>query len=267
MTTAPPVLRSALLASVAGVSHAFFTRRGGVSRGLYASLNVGLGSGDDPEAVRENRRRAAEALGARPEALATCYQVHSAVVRLATSSWGSGRSEGDAVVTACEGLVCGALAADCAPVLIADGTARIVAAIHAGWRGALAGVVEAAVSAMVERGGAPGRMVAAVGPCIAQESYEVGADFMAQFVVQDGGHRRFFAPGAGPDKRQFDLPGFVLSRLAAAGIGASEWIGRDTCAEEDDFFSNRRALHRGEPDYGRLLSAITLTDTPRFLGV
>ncbi|MDB5482658.1 MAG: hypothetical protein JWO83_3711 [Caulobacteraceae bacterium] len=258
----PPILSSPLLASVAGVGHAFFTRRGGVSRGLYESLNVGLGSRDDAVAVRENRRRAAAALGVASEALATCYQVHSATVKIAASPWGSDRPQGDAVVTARQGLVCGALAADCAPVLIADGPARLVAAVHAGWRGALAGVVEAAVAAMVERGGSPDRMVAAVGPCIARESYEVGMDFMAQFAACDHSYRRFFSPGATPEKRQFDLPGFVVSRLAAAGVGSSEWIGRDTCAEEDEFFSNRRAFRRGEADYGRLLSAIVLQESP-----
>jgi len=262
VTDTPPVLRSPLLSAVEGVSHAFFTRRGGVSRGLYDSLNVGIGSRDDPDSVRENRRRAAAALGASPDALATCYQVHSALTRFAERPWGADRLEGDAVVTAREGLVCGALAADCAPVLIADGPARLVAAVHAGWRGALAGVVEATVTAMVERGGSPGRMVAAVGPCIAPQSYEVGADFMAQFAARDVGYRRFFSPGTTPEKRQFDLPGFVLDRLAAAGVGSSEWIGRDTCAEEDDFFSNRRAFRRGEADYGRLLSCIVLERRP-----
>jgi hypothetical protein len=246
---------------VEGVSHAFFTRRGGVSRGLYDSLNVGLGSGDDPAAVRENRRRATATLGAGADALATCFQVHSATVRIAASPWGPDRPQGDAVVTAREGLVCGALAADCAPVLITDGPGRLVAAVHAGWRGALGGVVEAAVSAMVEQGASPPRMVAAVGPCIAQDSYEVGADFVAQFTSRDEQYGRFFAPGATSAKRQFDLPGFVLSRLAAAGVGSSEWIGRDTCSEEDAFFSNRRAFRRGEADYGRLLSAIVL-ETP-----
>jgi YfiH family protein len=262
VTDAPPVLRSPLLSAVEGVGHAFFTRRGGVSRALYDSLNVGLGSGDDPDAVRENRRRAAAALGVSPEALATCYQIHSATVREVERPWGADRPQGDAVVTAREGVVCCALAADCAPVLIADGSARLVAAVHAGWRGALAGVVEAAVAAMVERGGSPSRMVAAVGPCIARESYEVGADFLAQFTDRDDGYRRFFSPGATPEKRQFDLPGFVLDRLAAAGVGSSEWIGRDTCAEEDEFFSNRRAFRRGEADYGRLLSGIVIESHP-----
>jgi hypothetical protein len=253
------MVRSKLLETVDGVSHGFFTRHGGVSRGLYDSLNVGLGSADDPEAVRENRRRGAAALGVGPEAMATCFQIHSATVRIADGSWSSERPEGDAVVSARAGVLCGVLAADCAPVLIADGTARVVAAVHAGWRGALAGVVEAAVAAMVERGGSPRRMVAAVGPCIAQASYEVGADFMAQFTGRDDDHRRFFTPGATAEKRQFDLPGFVLSRLAAAGVASREWVGHDTCAEEQAFFSNRRALRRGEADYGRLLSAIRLS--------
>jgi YfiH family protein len=247
-----------LLSAVEGVDHAFFTRRGGVSQGLYESLNVGLGSGDDTEAVRENRRRAAATLGASSDELATCFQTHSTTVRLADASWGGGRPEGDAVITGREGLVCGALAADCAPVLIADGPARLIAAVHAGWRGALAGVVEAAVSALTAQGGSPSRMVAAVGPCIAPDSYEVGLDLMRSFTARDEGYRRFFSPGATPEKRQFNLPGFVLGRLAAAGIGAREWIGRDTCAEEDDFFSNRRAFHRREADYGRLLSGIVL---------
>ena len=258
MTGGPPVLRSKRLEAVDGVRHAFFTRRGGVSRGLYESLNVGLGSADDPAAVRENRRRAAAVLGAEADALATCFQIHSNTVRVAGSSWGPDRPEGDGVATACEGVLCGALAADCAPVLIADGAARVVAAVHAGWRGALAGVVEAAVSALVELGGAPRRMVAAVGPCIARDSYEVGTDFMAQFVDQDCAYGQFFSPGVTPEKRQFDLPRFVLFRLASAGVGSSEWIGRDTCAEEETFFSNRRAFRRGEADYGRLLSAIVL---------
>jgi hypothetical protein len=258
MTDQPSLLRSPLLQAVAGVSHAFFTRRGGVSRGLYESLNVGLGSDDNPEAVRENRRRAAAALGAGPEALATCFQTHSAAVVLARSSWGDDRPRGDGVVTAREGLICGALAADCAPVLIADGAAGVVAAVHAGWRGALAGVVEAAVAAMVGLGASPPGMVAAVGPCIGRVSYEVGSEFMARFTGRDDDHRRFFSPGGAPDKRQFDLPGFVLSRLAEAGVGASEWIGLDTCADEALFFSNRRAFRRGEPDFGRLLSGIML---------
>lgn len=252
-----PVITSPLL-DVPGVRHAFFTRQGGVSEGIYASLNVGVGSGDAPGDVAENRRRAAAHFGAPPEALATCYQIHSATALTAARSWGGARPEGDAVVTATPGVVCGALAADCAPVLIVDPQARVAAAAHAGWKGALGGVVEAAVAGMRELGAEPRRMVAAVGPCIGPASYEVGLDFLERFAAADPANAAFFRPGEAADKRYFDLPSFVLSRLAAAGVGAAEWVGRDTCAEEALFFSNRRAFKRGEPDYGRLLSAIVL---------
>ncbi|HEY5290124.1 MAG TPA: peptidoglycan editing factor PgeF [Caulobacteraceae bacterium] len=256
--TAPPVLQSSLLAEVAGVRHAFFTRAGGVSGGVFESLNVGVGSTDDPAAVAENRRRAAAWFGAAPEALATCYQVHSARVITAEGSWRGDRPEADGVVTKISKLICGALAADCAPVLLADGEARIVAAVHAGWRGALAGVVGEAVEAMIGLGATRARVAAAVGPCIGPASYEVGMEFLAAFEGRDPAFARFFAPGAAADKRRFDLPGFVLSRLEAAGVGKREWIGADTFAEETQFFSNRRAFHRGETDYGRLLSGIML---------
>jgi YfiH family protein len=256
--TRPVRLQSGLLAAVAGVEHGFFTRHGGVSEGLYDSLNVGLGSGDAVGAVVENRRRAAAALGAGEHALATCYQIHSAVVRVSEQPWARQRPQGDGVVTRRPGIVCGALAADCAPVLIADGEARVVAAVHAGWRGALAGVIEAAITAMARMGARPEAMVAAVGPCIGPASYEVGLDFLQAFTAADAGHEAFFSAGEHRDKRLFDLPGFVLARLAGAGVGASEWLGRDTCAEPADFFSNRRAVKRGEHDYGRLLSAIVL---------
>jgi polyphenol oxidase len=255
--TAPPVLTSPLLAAVPGIGHAFFTRRGGVSKGIYASLNVGSGSRDDAADVAENRRRAAAAFGLGAEALKTCYQVHSARVRIAPAAWGGARPRADGVVTARPGLICGALAADCAPVLIADGQARIVAAVHAGWRGALAGVMEAAVAAMSDLGASPSRMVAAVGPCIGPASYEVGLDFVERFE-SGGAHGPFFAAAGSADKRRFDLPGYVLSRLRGAGVAHCEWIGRDTFAEEDAFFSNRRAFRRAEADYGRLLSAIVL---------
>jgi len=248
-----------LLAGVAGVRHGFLTRQGGVSDGVYASLNVGRGSGDDPGRVAENRRRAAAGFDLAPDALATCYQIHSAHPVIADLAWGDDRPEGDAVITAAPGVLCGALAADCAPVLIADPAARVVAAVHAGWRGALAGVVENAVGAMIRLGARPGDMLAAVGPCIGPSSYEVGLEFLAAFADTDPANERFFAPGQSAGKRLFDLPGFVLARLAAAGVASAEWIGRDTFAEEDLFFSNRRAAHRGETDYGRLLSAISLS--------
>ena len=254
----PPVLTSSLLGRVASVRHGFFTRRGGVSQGVYAGLNVGVGSRDDPAAVAENRRLAATAFGDPAPPLTTVYQVHSARVVTADGPWNGAPPLADAVVTVQRGLMLGALAADCAPVLIADGDGRVAAAVHAGWRGALSGVVEAAVEAMTGAGARRERLVAAVGPCFGPASYEVGLEFLEAFLAASPDNVRFFSPGATPDKRQFDLPGFVLSRLAAAGVAHAEWIGRDTCAEADDFFSNRRALHRGEPDYGRLLSAIML---------
>jgi YfiH family protein len=252
-----PLLTSPLLAALPGVRHGFFTRRGGVSGGLYESLNVGVGSRDDPQAVAENRARAAAALGAEPAQLLTCYQVHSAIAVTAEAPFAE-RPQADAVATARPGLVCGALAADCAPVLIADPQARVVAAAHAGWRGALGGIVEAAVEAMETLGARRERMTAAVGPCIGPESYEVGLEFLEAFEARDGAFARFFRPGASPDKRMFDLPAFVLERLARAGVAQAEWIGRDTYAEEAEFFSNRRAVHRQQADYGRLLSAIRL---------
>ena len=253
-----PFLTSPLLASVPGVRHAFFTRQGGVSEGLYASLNVGVGSGDDPALVGENRRRAAATLGARADALVTVYQIHSADVVRTDTAWPGAPPRADGSITATPGLVLGALAADCAQVLIADKEARVVAAVHAGWRGALAGVVGAAVARMADAGGDRARMVAAIGPCIGPASYEVGLEFRDAFLAADAANARFFAPGVSAEKRFFDLPAYVLSRLNAAGVAKAEWIGRDTYAEPDLFFSNRRAVHRGEADYGRLLAAIAL---------
>jgi YfiH family protein len=250
-----PVLTSPLL-ELAGVRHAFFTRQGGVSTGVYAGLNVGVGSNDDPGAVQENRRRAAAHFGA-PD-IVTAYQVHSATVLAADGPWPAGPPQADGVVTATPGVVCGALAADCAPILLVDPKARVVAAVHAGWKGALTGVVESAVARMVELDAERGRLRAAIGPCIGPQSYEVGLEFLDRFLGADPGHHRFFRPSTATDKRLFDLPAFVLARLAAAGVETCEWIGRDTCAEPDWFYSNRRAFKTGEPDYGRLLSAILL---------
>ena len=252
-----PVLTSPLLVRLPGVRHAFFTRQGGVSTGVYESLNVGSGSRDDPDAVIENRARAAAALDAPADHLLTCYQIHSAVAVIADGPWAE-RPEADAVASRTPGLVLGALSADCAPVLMVDPEARVIAAAHAGWKGALGGVVQAAVDAMAALGARPGRIIAAVGPCIAPGSYEVGLEFLESFRGMSPGSERFFSPGETADKRQFDLPAFVLDRLAAAGVAEAEWIGRNTYAEQDLFFSNRRAVHRGENDYGRLLSAITL---------
>jgi YfiH family protein len=256
-----PTVQSPLLAAVAGVKHAFFTRQGGASTGLYSSLNVGRGSKDDPADVAENRARAAGWFGAAAEDLNTCFQIHSTIAIVADGSWGDVRPEGDAVVTKTPGVVCGALHADCAPVLIADPVARVVAAAHAGWKGALTGVVEAAIAEMEARGARRDRIRAAVGPCIGQASYEVGLEFLDRFIAQETAYASFFAEGQAADKKMFDLPGFVLARLKAAGVEVCEWVGADTCALGHDFFSNRRAFHDADADYGRLLSAIVLDES------
>ena len=256
--TALPAVTSPLLERLPGVRHAFFTRHGGVSQGIYASLNVGRGSRDDPAAVAQNRARAAGHFGQPVERLLACYQVHSALAVTAGAPWGDARHEVDGVATATAGLICGALSADCAPILFADPQARVVACAHAGWRGALGGIVAATVAKMVELGAEPARITAVVGPCIAPASYEVGEDFLQAFMDQAPEAARFFTPGASPTKHQFNLPAFVLDRLEGAGVGEAAWTGHDTCAEADAFFSNRRAVHRGEGDYGRLMSAIML---------
>jgi hypothetical protein len=253
------IVQAPALFALTNIHHAFFTRRGGVSEGIYAGLNAGPGSGDDPAAVAENRRRGAAHFDQPPENLLTAYQVHSPKVVAATGPFGEARPEVDGVVTARRGLICGVLSADCAPVLLADETARVVGAAHAGWRGALDGVVEGAVAEMETLGARRARIVAAVGPCIGRESYEVGPEFFERFARADAAFERFFTPAREGGKRRFDLPAFVLDRLAAAGVEAAAWVGRDTYAEPELFYSNRRALHRGERDYGRLLSAIMLS--------
>jgi len=243
----------------AGVRHGFFTREGGVSEGIYAGLNAGVGSNDDPAAVAENRRRVAEWMGGGLDDLCGCYQIHSAVARVAEAGWNGERPEGDAVVSAVRGPIASVLTADCAPVLFADAEAGVVGAAHAGWKGALGGIIHSAVAAMEALGARPERMVAVVGPCIAQTSYEVGADYQERFAHHDPGSERFFAPGAADDKRLFDLPGFVLWRLEQAGVGDAAWTGDDTRADAVRFYSNRRAFLAGEPDFGRLISTISLT--------
>lgn len=240
-----------------GIPHGFFTRVGGVSTGLYTSLNCGPGSGDAPEAVAENRARVAAHLGVEPEALRTMHQVHGDRVLIAEAAPPAERPQADAMITATPGIAVAALAADCAPVLFADRDAGLVAAAHAGWRGALEGVLEAAVVRLVALGARHERMVAVVGPCISQRAYEVGEDFMERFCDEDPAHARFFAGGPG-SRPHFDLPGFCLARLRAAGVGRAEWIGHCTYADDARFFSFRRATHRGERDYGRLIAAIRL---------
>lgn len=246
------------LLALPGVRHGFFTRAGGVSTGIYEGLNTGVGSSDDPAAIAENRRRVAAHLGGAPDDIAACYQIHSAVARVAEAGWKGERPEGDATVTAAPGVICAVLTADCAPILLADAEAGVVGAAHAGWKGALGGIVHSTVAAMEALGARPGRIAAVIGPCIAQTSYEVGADYQDRFEHHDAGSGRFFAPGAAPDKRQFDLPGYVLWRLEQAGVGDAAWTGDDTRTDAARFYSNRRAYLNGEPDFGRLMSAISL---------
>lgn len=243
--------------------HGFFTRQGGVSTGIYASLNGGFGAkGDTLEAVRENRRRAAAMLDADPEQLVSVYQTHSPDAVLVEEPWTRENApEADAMVAAKPGLALGVLSADCAPVLLEDPETGVVGAAHAGWRGAIGGVIEGVVAAMERRGAARGRIAAAIGPCIGPQAYEVGPEFHDRFVAANEDYTRFFgAPGDAAavvaGKARFDLPAFVLHRLAEAGVGTAAWIGRCTYAEETLFFSNRRAVHREEGDYGRLLSVI-----------
>jgi YfiH family protein len=242
-----------------GVRHGFCTRRGGVSGGLYASLNVGLGSDDDREDVLENRRRAVAAV-APGAALVTMHQVHSAtVVHVTDRIFDDARPAADAMVTATPGLALGILTADCAPILFADAVAGVIGAAHSGWKGALAGIGPATVDAMEALGARRHRIVAAIGPAIAQRSYEVDAAFVARVCAADPGHERFFAAGR-PGHAQFDLEGFVASRLADAGVRTVVAMGVDTYPDETRWFSFRRTTHRGEPDYGRQLSLIALPD-------
>ena len=244
-------------AALDGVPHGFLGRRGGVSTGAYAGLNVGTGSDDDPDAVAENRRLATEAVlpGA---ALATVYQVHSAdavVVRAATE--GEERPRADALVTDRPGLALGILTADCAPVLFADRDAGVVGAAHAGWKGALAGVTDSTIAAMEELGARRNRIAAAIGPCIARASYEVDAAFVRRFEDASPENERFFTAGRA-GHAQFDLEAYVAHRLAAAGLARVEALGLDTYADPGRFYSYRRATHRAEPAYGRQIAIIGL---------
>jgi len=241
------------------IRHAFLTRRGGVSEGIYDSLNCGYGSKDDPARVTENRARALATIGLPETALATAYQVHSPDVVEVGQPWPRGQApKVDAMVTTRPGVALGILTADCAPILLADPEAGVIGAAHAGWRGALTGVIEAVVARMQQLGAAVDRIHAAVGPCIAQASYEVGPEFPAPFLAQDAENRRYFVPSIRDGRFMFDLPGYVVSRLERLGIGAIENVARDTCAEADRFFSYRRMTLVGEKDYGRELSVIAL---------
>ena len=237
--------------------HGFFTRAGGVSAGRFASLNCSLSGRDDADAVRENRRRAADALNLSPGGLVGLTQVHGIAVATVETPWPeTARPEADAMVTNRPGLLLGIVTGDCAPVLFADAEAGVIGAAHAGWRGAVAGVIEATLDAMETLGARRGRIAAAIGPCIGQASYEVGPDLRDAVLGRRAEDSRFFAESARPDRWLFDLPGYCAARLAAAGVARHGWIGRDTLAEEACFFSYRRATLGGGGPIGHQLSAI-----------
>jgi polyphenol oxidase len=252
------MVKAATLA-LPGISHAFFTRQGGVSSGCYASLNGGIGSDDKALAVAENRARMAAALGVEPQQFLTAYQIHSPQVVVAETPWTTeARPRADGIVTRTPGLAVGVSTADCGPVLFVDPQARVVGAAHAGWRGALSGIVEATVAAMEDLGAARQRIRAALGPMIRQPSYEVGADLMNRFAGEDADSAEFFVPAARQGHALFDLAGYVVARLRQAGVAHIEDVGLCTYADSALFYSYRRATHRAESDYGRHVNAIAL---------
>jgi YfiH family protein len=254
------MIEATSLAELDGIEHRFFTRRGGVSSGLYSSLNCGYGSADPPDNVRENRRRAAAQFALGETDLLTLHQIHSTeVLTVAAQRWTSpGAPKADALVTDRPGVALGVLAADCAPVLIADPQAQVIGAAHAGWKGALAGVVDSTIAAMERLGARRERLRAAIGPCIGPTSYEVGPEFPAPFLAQDDANAAFFKPAERSGHFLFDLAGYLLRRLTLAGVSAST-TGHDTLAASEDFFSYRRNTLKGVRDYGRGLSAVSLS--------
>ncbi|WP_407158947.1 peptidoglycan editing factor PgeF [Bradyrhizobium sp. STM 3557] len=252
------LLSSDLLSGIPGLRHAFFTREGGVSDGIYAGLNGGLGSSDVPANVQENRRRMAEQMGVTADRLLSLHQIHSPDVVIATGPWdGPVRPKADAIVTRTAQLAIGVTTADCGPVLFVDPARRVIGAAHAGWKGALTGVLESTLAAMEELGSDRSEVIAAIGPMIRQPSYEVGAEFVQRFLDADAEHAMFFLPSQRQGRAMFDLAGFIRMRLEKAGVLMIDDIGADTYADER-FFSYRRSVHRKEPDYGRHVHAIVL---------
>jgi polyphenol oxidase len=242
-----------------GLAHAFFTREGGVSQGPYATLNGGIGSNDDPACVSENRRRMAHHLNVAGDILIP-YQIHSAEAHIIEAPFALGdRPRCDGLVTKTAGLALGVTGADCGMILFFDETARVIGAAHAGWKGALGGVLEATVAAMETCGAARAATTAVLGPTIGPKSYEVGAEFSARFLDEDGAYAEFFSPAARPGHFMFDLPAFIMFRLRRAGVGRCDNLALDTYADPQRFYSFRRTTHRREPDYGRLVAAIALT--------
>jgi YfiH family protein len=254
------MIQAPSLAALPNIRHAFFTREGGVSDSIYASLNGGLGSKDAPDKVQENRARMAAALGVAPGRFLTCYQIHSPNVVVAKTPWArEATPEADAIVTRERGLAIGVLTADCGPVLFADAEAGVVGAAHSGWKGALGGVLEATIAAMEMLGAKRDRIRTALGPLIRQENYEVGPEFVARFTAEDAANARYFKPSEKAGHAMFDLPSYVAARLARAGV-ALEDLQLCTYADPARFFSYRRTTHRAEPDYGRHVNAIVLSD-------
>jgi len=253
------MIESSLLAALPHVAHGFFTREGGASGGIYASLNCGPGSKDDPAHVRENRARVAGAMDVPPENLLTLYQVHSPDTATVSAPFTQEtRPEADSLATATPGLALGILTADCVPVLFADKNAPIIGAAHSGWKGAIGGVLESTIAAMEKLGANRANIIAAIGPAISQKNYEVGAEFRDTFLKEKGDNARWFVQSDRPDHFRFDLPGYVEEKLRALGLGSIDPLGLCTYADEKRFFSFRRATHRGEPDYGRQISVIRL---------
>ncbi|MEQ8267272.1 MAG: peptidoglycan editing factor PgeF [Parvibaculum sp.] len=253
------MLKAKPLDVLSHVRHGFFTRQGGASKGVYASLNCGYGSDDDKACVSENRKRVAEKLSVEPEKLLTVHQIHSADVIEVTDIWTPETApQADAMVTATPGIALGVLAADCAPVLFADKTAHVIGAAHAGWKGAFTGILEATIEAMLRLGAERSRIAAAIGPCISKDAYEVGPEFRERFMEAGGDNAKWFRPSENPDHFMFDLPGYAEARLEAADIGAVSMLGNCTYRDAKRFFSYRRATHRQESDYGRQISALML---------
>lgn len=246
------------LAAETGIRHAFFTREGGVSTGIYASLNGGMGSADDPAAIVENRARMARHLQVVPEKLLSLYQIHSADVVVATGPWQGDRPRADAMVTAVPGVALGVSSADCGPILFADCQAGVIGAAHSGWKGAFTGVVASTVTAMEKLGARRERIIAVLGPTISAAAYEVGPEFVERFKAENATYARFFTGSERPAHAMFDLPAFIGLRAQEAGIGRFVDMGLCSYGDEQRFFSYRRATHRSEPDYGRLISAIVL---------
>jgi len=247
------------LKSLPGIRHGFLGRTGGVSEGLYASLNCGIGSKDVTETVLENRTRALAMIKMPAQSLVTAYQVHSAKAVVVDQVWSREEApQVDGLVTSKPGITLGILTADCAPVLFADEVAGVIGAAHAGWKGAVSGVLQQTVARMVDIGAKPNRITAAVGPCIGQLSYEVGVEFPAPFLAQDPAQARYFMPSIRDQRYMFDLAGYVRDQLRALGLASVEATGHDTCAEEEQFFSYRRTTIRREADYGRQISLIGL---------